>query len=84
MQTKGVGDVFKEVVKAVLLFGLEAWVMTPYMGRNLRGLQNRVARQITGSQPTWQIELELGVPDTGDGDAGGGVQGDGGVCYEEE
>ena len=45
------GIFFKVVVQAVLLFGLEVWVMILRMGRSLGSFQNRVARRITGSQP---------------------------------
>ena len=46
-----IGDFFKAVVQAVLLFGLETWVMTPRMVRSLGGgVQHRVARRITGRQ----------------------------------
>ena len=34
---KGVGDIFKAVVQAVLIFGLDMWVMTPCTGRVIGG-----------------------------------------------
>ena len=43
VKSKGVGIFFKVVVQAVLLFGVETWVMTPHMGRYLGGFQHRVA-----------------------------------------
>ena len=39
------------MVQAMLMFGLETWVLTPRMGWALGGLQHRVARRITGRQP---------------------------------
>ena len=45
------GMFFKAVVQAVLIFGLEAWVMTPRMGQALVIFQNGVARKITGRHP---------------------------------
>ena len=42
------GMFFKAVVQAVLIFGLETWVLTPRMGRALESFQHRVARWITG------------------------------------
>ena len=41
------GVFFVSVVKAVLLIGLYTWVMTPLMGRDMGGFQNRVSRRIT-------------------------------------
>ena len=41
------------MVQAVLLFGSETWVITPCMGRALRGFQDQVSRQLTGRLP-WQ------------------------------
>ena len=32
------GMLFKEVVQAVIVFGAEAWVMTPHIGRYLGGV----------------------------------------------
>ena len=45
------GFFFKSVVQAVLLFGLEAWVVTPCMGRVLGGFQNQAAQRLTGRLP---------------------------------
>ena len=44
------GMLFKEVVQAVSIFGLETWVLTPHMEQALGSFQYRVARQITGAQ----------------------------------
>ena len=35
------GFFFKAVVQAVLLFDLDTWVVTPYMGRDLGGVRTR-------------------------------------------
>ena len=40
------GTFLKAVVQAVLIFGLEMWVMTPRMRRDLGGLHNRVPQRI--------------------------------------
>ena len=45
------GIFFKEIVQAMLIFGSETWVMTPYMERALRKFQHRVALRITGRHP---------------------------------
>ena len=45
------GIFFKVMVQAVFLFGLEAWVMTPCMGRAVGGFQHRVTRWIAGRHP---------------------------------
>ena len=45
------GMFFNAVVQAVLLFGLETWVLTPHMIWDLGGFQNRFAWRITGRQP---------------------------------
>ena len=42
---------FKVVVQAVLLFGLETWVMNPCMERALGSFQHRVAQRTNESQP---------------------------------
>ena len=39
---------FKAVVQAVLIFDSETWVVTPRMGRLLRGFQDQVAQWMTG------------------------------------
>ena len=45
------GNFYKAVVQAVLLFGVETWVLTPRMERTLDSFQHRFARRITGKQP---------------------------------
>ena len=39
---------FKSFVQAVLLFVLDAWMVTPRMGRSLGGFQDQLARRLTG------------------------------------
>ena len=39
------------VVKAVLLFGAETWVLTPTIERDLENFHHRAVRRITGRQP---------------------------------
>ena len=48
---KGIRALFKSFVQAVLLFGEEAWVLTPWMEQALSSFQNRVERRITGGKP---------------------------------
>ena len=48
---KGVGEFFKAVTQAVLLFGVETWVLTPRMERALSSFQQRVVQWINGRQP---------------------------------
>ena len=45
------GFFFKAVVKAVLLFGSETWVVTSRMGNDLGGFQDQVSRQMMGMIP---------------------------------
>ena len=56
------GLFFKAVVKAVLLFGLETWVLTPHMGRALGNFQHGVAIPTTGRQSKSQEEGGWGYP----------------------
>ena len=41
---------YTAVAQAVLLFGVETWVLTPRMEKALDGFQSRVDRRITGRQ----------------------------------
>ena len=45
------GNFYKAVAQAVLLFGVDMWVLTPRMERDLDSFQHRVARRITRRQP---------------------------------
>ena len=42
---------YTSVTHVVLLFGVETWVLTPCMEKDLDSFQFRVARKITGRQP---------------------------------
>ena len=53
------GFFFKTTVKAVLIFGAETWVVTPYMGRFLGGFQDQVLRRLTVRLPRSKTD---GVP----------------------
>ena len=44
------GNFYKAVAQAVLLFRVEAWVLTPRIERALHSFQHRVMQQITGRQ----------------------------------
>ena len=51
VDTEVSGHFFKSVTQAVLLFGVETWVLTPSMERSLSSFQHRVALWLTGRQP---------------------------------
>ena len=38
---------FKAIIRSVLIFGAETWVVNPRMGRALGGFQDQVARKMT-------------------------------------
>ena len=42
------GQISLAVVQSVILYGLEMWVMTPYIGRELVKFQHRVSCSLTG------------------------------------
>ena len=48
------GIFYVAVVQAVLLFGSETWVMTPYMDKALKGFHHRVVRRMEGMGPKRQ------------------------------
>ena len=50
------GVFFKAVVQALLLFGSETCVITPFIFRDLGGFQHRVARRITERQPQQKVD----------------------------
>ena len=50
------GMFFNEVVRVVLIFGSETWVLTPRMGRALGSFQQGVARWISERQPKMRKE----------------------------
>ena len=45
------GSFYLAIVNTVLFFGLETWVVTPYIRRVLGGLNHQVERMIEGKQP---------------------------------
>ena len=55
VNTRVLGIFFNAVVQAMLLFGLEMWVITPHMGRDMEGFHQRVACRITQRQP-WCLQ----------------------------
>ena len=42
---------YKEMVQAVILFGVESWMVSPLIGRTLGGFHHRVARRLAKIQP---------------------------------
>ena len=53
--------IFKAVVQAVLLFGMETWVMTPCIERSLGRFQHKVTRRIIERHPRRQEDGGLGL-----------------------
>ena len=55
------GNFFKAVVQAVILFGSETWVLTPRIERALESFMHGAARRITGNQPRrgggWEMDI---------------------------
>ena len=45
------GTFFKAVIQAILLFGLETWVVTPFISQTLGVFHNMVYFRMTGKQP---------------------------------
>ena len=45
------GNFYKAVAQAVLLFGAETWVLNQNMEKSLDSFHSRVAKRITGKQP---------------------------------
>ena len=79
IQSKGVQDIFKEVVQAVLIFGEEKWLINPRIGRSLGRVRHRVSRQIIGRKQERQVggsleylTLETSMQEAGFKDMGGG------------
>ena len=46
--SEDVGEFFKAVIQAVLLFGAEKWVLTPRIEQAMSSFQHRVAQRLTG------------------------------------
>ena len=57
--TCDMGRIYVAVVQAVMIYGLETWVITSHIGRVLGGFHNRVACRLT--------ENNLGGDSTVDG-----------------
>ena len=51
------GKLYLVVVKLVLLYGSETWVLTPRMQRVMGGFHHRVAHRLMGRQPQkgWDV-----------------------------
>ena len=77
------GKFFKAVVQAVLIFGLETWMMTSRMRQDLRGLQNRVSQWIMLRQLRQRPESRWEYPPLGGVNAGGGLGGGRAIRTEE-
>ena len=45
------GQIYLAVVRSVMLYKLETWVMTLLIGRGLGGFHHRVFSRMTGRQP---------------------------------
>ena len=54
---KALGNFYRAVVQAVLMFGAETWVLTPGMDLALDSFQHRVMRRITRNQPQQQADV---------------------------
>ena len=70
------GNFFKAVVKTVLLFGAETWVLTLRIERELESFMLGAARQITGKQPRRGGGWEMDIPSSEGVHARGGVRRD--------
>ena len=46
-----VGRFYVEVLQAVLLFGYETWVLTPWLEKSLKGFHHRAVRCMAGMGP---------------------------------
>ena len=56
-ELKVLGNLFKAVVHMVLIFGAEAWVLTPRMEPELISFQHRVVRQLNMRKPRPRGEI---------------------------
>ena len=81
------GIFFKVLVQVVILFGLDMWVMTPYMGPALwisrTGCTIVQQKDIRGGFGSEDGNTPL-VGGDGGGNMGFGFGGGGGVCVEED
>ena len=51
------GRFYLAVIKAVILFGSETWVVTPWLEKALAGFHYQTVRQITGIGPIHQLVI---------------------------
>ena len=64
---------FKAVVQVVLFFGVNMWVMTPYMDQALWGVSTQGILADHWETAPEVIGQDLGVSASVDSDSGGGV-----------
>ena len=60
------GRFYVAVVQAMLLFGSEAWVMTPRSEKALEGFHHRAVRQMAGMGPKSQWDRTWVYPPIGE------------------
>ena len=72
------GFFFKYVIQAVLIFGADTQVVTPRMGKALRGFQTQVVRRLT-ENPRGGKQQDVEIHLSGGGKGGRGVLDDGGI-----
>ena len=72
-------NVYKVVIQSTLLFGLETWVKTLWIGRNLRGFHYRVDRFFGGDATAIQCRGAVGVSAFGKGNGGSRPEGGGDI-----
>ena len=73
------GIFFKAVVRVVLLFGSETWVMTPPHGMDAGRVPAQGGPLADEKKPTAATWRRMGVPPLGVSDAGGRAVGSGGI-----
>ena len=76
------GLFFKSVIQAVLLFGVETWVVTPRMGKALGGGLDRGGDTADGMAPVDHTGREVEIHLGGGGGKGGGRIIDNGGVYQ--
>ena len=81
---EGVGDFFKVVVQAVLLFGSETWLLNHHMVWMLGGFQHRVSRRTIRKICGGYLTEDGSTPPLGGSDAGGWDGVSGGINNAEE
>ena len=68
MQVSGL--FFKAMAQAVLLFGLETWVVIPRMRKALGGVSGPGGKTADGAAPAAETERDVGVHLVGNGNGG--------------